>query len=304
MRRREFVKGAATALGVAAARAPWAATRGPVRPLGLQLFTVMSPLEQDFEGTLRQVAAIGYREVETIGAFGRDPHLVRKLLDRYGLKSPSQHLVPGDLYRVFSDYVHHRIEGPKIQKLWQETATVDRIGATVEEGIARAKILGQRYIVLQIVWPEQVATRQLVDEFCKGLNLGGELCAKAGLVFCFHNHSVELEPVNGYVPYDLFLAQTDPATVKLEMDVYWMVHGKADPLDYLARHPGRYRQFHLKDSTPAGDFTTVGQGILDFPKLIEAGRKAGVEHFYVEYDRSTDPMKESREAFEYLKKLF
>ena len=307
MSRRAFLKSSAlAALGVAAGKSAWAFAGGPTtpHPLGLQLFTVMTPLEQDFEGTLRQVAAMGYREVETIGAFGRDPRYVRQVLDKVGLKSPSQHVVPGDLYRVFNDYVHHKIEGPQIQKLWQETATVEHMRATVEEGIERAKIMGQRYVVLQIVWPEQLATRELVDKLCKAMNMAGDLCARAGLVFSFHNHAVELAPVNGYVPYDLILQQTNPETVKLEMDVYWMIHGKADPLAYLQRHPGRYKQFHLKDSAPDGDFTTVGKGTLDLPGLIAAGRKAGVEHFYVEYDRSADPMKESREAFDYLKKFF
>jgi sugar phosphate isomerase/epimerase len=305
MLRRDFLKTSAAVVAAASA-ASWsrlAAAAAGHRPIGLQLFTVMAPLEQDFEGTLKAVAEIGYREVETIGAFGREPKLVRQLLDRYGLVSPSQHLVPGDLYTVFNGFVQGKIQGPEIQKLWQQTMSVDRIGPIIEEGIDRAHVLGQKYVVLQIIWPEQMATRALMDKLCRALNTAGELCAKAGLVFNYHNHAVEFERVNDYVPYDLIVQNTDPKTVKLEMDVYWVTQAKADPLAYLANNPGRYKQLHLKDSTASGDFATVGKGTLNFPVLLQAAEKAGVEHYYVEYDRSTNPMQVARDSFDYLKRI-
>jgi sugar phosphate isomerase/epimerase len=306
MQRREFLKASAATAGAAAlgtCAVSWSklARAAARQPIGLQLFTVMASLEQDFEDTLQSVAQIGYKEVETIGAFGRDPHKVRAVLDKYGLVSPSQHLVPGNLYDVFNQFVQHKISGPQIQKLWQETMAIERIQDIIEEGIARAKILGQQYVCLQIIWPEQMASRALMDRFCKGLNIAGELCARAGMVFNFHNHSVEFEPVNGYVPYDLILKNTDPKTVKLEMDMYWVAHAGQDPLKYLADNRGRYKQCHLKDSSPSGDFATVGQGTLNFPVLLAAARKAGVEHYYVEFDRSTDPMKVTRDSYDYLK---
>jgi len=311
MLRRDFLKGTAAAAGVAAvgtsalvgicALGSRLAQAAAHRPIGLQLFTVMANLEQDFEGTLKTVAQIGYQEVETIGAFGRDPKMVRELLDKYGLATPSQHLVPGKLYDLFNQFVQHKVSGPEIQKLWQETMAIERIKPVIEEGIERAKILGQRYLCLQIIWPEQMATRELMDKFCKGLNLAGELCAKAGVVFNFHNHSDEFRPINGYVPYDLIVKNTDPKTVKLEMDMYWIAHAGQDPLKYLADNPGRYKQCHLKDSTPSGDFETVGKGTLNFPVLLAAAQKAGIEHYYVEFDRSTDPMQVTRDSYAYLK---
>src|SRR4051794_32990692 len=106
MKRRDFLGASAAAAGIAAmgTSAVWSrlARAAAQRPIGLQLFTVMADLEQDFEGTLKTVARIGYKEVETIGAFGRDPHRVRDLLDKYGLVTPSQHLVPGKLYDLFN----------------------------------------------------------------------------------------------------------------------------------------------------------------------------------------------------------
>jgi sugar phosphate isomerase/epimerase len=89
----------------------------------------------------------------------------------------------------------------------------------------------------------------------------------------------------------------------MEMDVYWMTHAGQDPLKYLAANPGRYKQFHLKDSTASGDFAAVGQGTIDFPQLLAAADKAGVEHYYVEFDRSDDPMKVIRDSYSYLATL-
>jgi sugar phosphate isomerase/epimerase len=306
MHRREFLMtgamvGAAGALGSRAILAGAATTR---RPLGLQLFTVMVSLERDFAGTLEAVAKIGYQEVETIGSFGRDPAQVREMFDRYGLRSPSQHLVPGDLYDVFNAFTQRQMSRDEIHKRWLQVMSIDRVTPIIEEGIARAKVLGQKYLVWQIIWPEQMATRDLMEQFCRAMNTAGEICAKSGLVFNFHNHSEEFKPVNGYVPYDLIVENTDPTTVKLEMDVYWTVAAKADPAAYFARYPGRYRQCHLKDGKANGELTAAGAGIVNFPAVLRAARQAGIEHYYVEYDRADDPMAATRQSYDYLKTLF
>jgi sugar phosphate isomerase/epimerase len=305
MNRRHFIA-ACSALSAAASSARMlSASAAPAhsRVLGLQLFTVMTLLEKDFEGTLKAIADIGYREVETIASFGRDPKQVRALLDKYGLVSPSQHLVPGSLYDVFSRFTRHELSVEEVKRQWLREMSVERVTPIIEEGIARARVLGQKYLVWQIIWPEQMQTRELLDGFCHALNTAGALCTRAGLGFNYHNHAEEFKPQNGYVPYDVILASTDPKNVKLEMDVYWAYQAKIDPVKYFLRNPGRYVQCHLKDSTANGDFATVGRGVLDFPKILKACRKAGIEHYYVEYDRSDDPMAVCRDAFRYLQPL-
>jgi sugar phosphate isomerase/epimerase len=302
MRRRELLRAAAT-IGLAGALGGRAVLAAPAS-LGLQLYTVLVPLEQDFEGTLQAVANIGYKEVETIGSFGRDPKHVRELLDRYGLKSPSQHLVPGNLYEVFNAFAAKRMSRDEIHKRWLSGMSVDRVVPIIEEGIARAKILGQQYLVWQIIWPEQMETREAMDKFCRAMNAAGDACAKAGLGFNFHNHSVEFKPVAGYVPYDIIVENTDPKTVKLEMDVYWAVAAQADPIAYFTRHPDRYRQCHLKDGDRQGNLAPAGKGVVDFPAILKAARQAGIEHYYFEYDRSDEPMAVTRQSFEYLRKFF
>lgn len=302
MIRRDFLRIAGLAAGAAAFGGAGAAPKRPA--LGLQLFTVMLDLERDFEGTLAAVAALGYREVETIGAFGRDPAEVRRSLERHGLKTPSQHLVPGTLYDVFRKFTARQLSFDEVKALWLEQMSLDRVRPTIEEAAQRAHALGQQHVVWQIIWKEQMADRAALDAFCAAMNEAGRLCAQEGLTFNFHNHSDEFAPVDGVVPYDYILANTDPKTVKLEMDSYWVANGGQDPVAYLKKHGSRYVQCHLKDRAPNGDFTTVGQGTVDFGALLAAARKAGVKHFYVEYDRSDDPMRAVREAAQYLRRWF
>jgi sugar phosphate isomerase/epimerase len=302
MIRRDFLKIAGLAAGLA--RLDGAKAAAERAPLGLQLFTVMSELERDFDGTLAAVAALGYREVETIGAFGREPAEVRRALERHGLKTPSQHLVPGTLYDVFAKFVARELSFDQVKALWLEQMSLERVRPTIEEAATRAHALGQQYVVWQIIWTDQMRDRESLDAFCGAMNEAGRICAREGLTFNFHNHSDEFKPVDGVVPYDYILAHTDPETVKLEMDSYWIVNAGQDPVAYLKKHAGRYVQCHLKDRAANGDFATVGQGTVDFAALLAAARRSGVKHFYVEYDRSDDPMRAVREAAVYLRRYF
>lgn len=297
---------ASLALAQATAQPPGGMGRSAGRPggsLGLQSYTVMVPLERDFEGTLGSVAAMGYTEIETIGAFGRDPQRLRDVLERLGLRSPSQHLVPGDLYQVFKAFAERKLSQMDVRRLWLEGMPIDRVEPIVEEGIARASVLGQRHIVWQIIWPEQMENRSMLRRFCEAMNRAGELCEEAGMVFSFHNHAIEFAPVDGCVPYEVLLEDTDPNKVKFEMDVYWARTANVDPLEYLRRNPGRYRQCHLKDAGADGEIVVPGCGSIDFKAVFAAGSQAGVEHYYVEFDRSEDPMGVARDSYQYLASL-
>ena len=265
MRRREFLTQSSLTLTCLGLGLPLMA-KAPPGKVGLQLFTVMRDLERDFEGTLKAVAAIGYQEVETIGAFGRDPVMVRELFNKYGLISPSQHLVPGTLYDDFRDFfAHPPTSDVALGEHWASVMSVERVEPVIDEGIARAKALGQSYLVWQILWPQQMANRALVRKFAKAMDTGAQLCAREGLTLCFHNHDREFATIDGIVPYDYIVDNTDPKLLKLEADLYWMTKAGVDPLKYFNKYPGRFRQCHLKDSTTTGDMTTVGQGMVNFP---------------------------------------
>ncbi|PZU56993.1 MAG: sugar phosphate isomerase/epimerase [Sphingobium sp.] len=301
MNRRDLLKFSALGLaGIAAG--PAIAGKAKPRRWGIQGGTILKPLEADFEGTLRAVAAMGYKEIGTTGSFGRDPHYVREQFDRFGLTSPNNHCAPKATYQSFQGWVRREVDPEVNRSVYAATYDFENVHATFEDGINTAKILGQQYVMWPILLPHQIASRYIVEKHIKLFNELGDMCAKEGLTFAFHNHDAEFAKLGNDVILDLFLNNTDPDKVKFELDFYWATKGGADPLEYLRRYAGRVKLCHLKDITATGDFAAVGSGTLDVPALIAASDAAGIEHFLVEIDRSDDPLASIGSSIKYLRK--
>lgn len=267
---------------------------------GLQLFTVGALLEADFEGTLAKVAALGYREVETVGSFGRDPAYLRSQLDRLGLVSPSQHIASDAIYASFGAWTRKEITTEQNRDNYERAFAPDQAIPIVRDGIHKAKQLGQTYVTWPILMPQMLADRAILDTYIRLFNEAGKICREEGLVFAFHNHAREFERISGDVIYDLILAGTDNDLVKMEMDFYWATKAGTDALPYFIAHPDRFFACHVKDIDAAGEITTVGRGLLDLPKLVAAAHAAKIGHFFVEYDRSDDPLRVIGESIRYL----
>jgi sugar phosphate isomerase/epimerase len=272
------------------------------RPLGLQLFTVIKMLERDFEGTLALVSALGYREVETLGSFSRDPVMVRDALTRHGLVSPSQHLMPGNLYDYFQKPPQTPSERTAMSAQFDRAFQPDNVDNFILEAIKRAKLMGQSYIVWQLAW-RATYTLSDAERYARAFDRAGQLCADQGLGFAYHNHDLEFAPIDGVRPFDILVGHSDPKKVKVEIDFMWATKAGADPISLFRAHPGRFRLCHLKDRDPAGNIVTVGEGVENFQTLIEASKVAGIEHYYLEFDRPGDPEREIRIAADYLKPL-
>lgn len=244
--------------------------------IGMQLYTVRRELEKEFEGTLAQVAALGYKEVEFAGYFGHKPEEVKTILKRLKLDAPAAHVqlseLRGDL-RPLIDAAH---------------------------------TIGHKYLLVAWLPPEERRTldnyRRLADLY----NEAGARMQREGVQFAYHNHDFEFVPLEGKIPYDLLLERTDPSIVKLEMDLYWTVKGGAKPVEYFERHPGRFHLLHVKDmdSTPRRFFADVGRGVIDFKPIFARSRAAGVRHYFVENDEpSGSPFESLRVSFDYLRRL-
>jgi sugar phosphate isomerase/epimerase len=273
------------------------------RRWGLQLFTVGALLEADFDGTLSTVAALGYREVETVGSFGRDPHYLRERLDRLGLVSPSQHIASDEVYASFGAWTRREISTEQNRENYEKAFLPEKALDLVRDGIAKAHILGQRYVTWPILMPRMLADREILDRYIRLFNEAGALCRGAGLTFAFHNHHREFKSLGTDVIYDLILAGTDPRLVQMEMDFYWFAKAGRDPVPYLRANPGRYFGCHLKDMDASGEIAVVGAGELDLPRLLGEARRAGVDHVFVEYDRSDDPIAAIGQSMTYLRKF-
>lgn len=273
LNRRMFLGGLSAA---AAAGFSSFARAARLETIGLQLYTVRRDLEKDFEGTLAQVAKVGFREVELAGLFGRSPEDARSSLERHGLSAPSMHV---DLPEIETGF-----------------------GRTLETGTA----LGVRYVVCAWLAPEERGSLDDYKKHTETFNRAGEEAKKAGLQFGFHCHDFEFVPLEGVVPYDLLLKETEASLVQMEMDLYWITKAGADPLHYFREYPGRFPLVHVKDMdrTPQKYFTEVGKGVVDFKRVFAQAKLGGIRHYYVEQDETPGPAIESaRESYEYLKKL-
>jgi sugar phosphate isomerase/epimerase len=285
--RREFLRAAgALALGNIAlglsgcarnARAATSASRPHSRldRIGLQLYTVRGPLAKDFDGTLARVAQVGYKEVEFAGYQGRTAQQVRKSLDTVGLSAPAAHIalaeVQASLGRILND----------------------------------AAVIGHQWIV--VPWIDASMRRSLDGwrAIADALNTAGAAATRAGVGIAYHNHDFEFRPIEGRLPYDVLLERTDPALVKMELDLYWMIKGGQDPLAYFTRWPGRFAMLHVKDSSgpPAHSMRDVGAGTIDFAKLFARQQQAGVSHWFVEHDEPADPFASISASYAHLRAL-
>ena len=274
--RRTFVQAVAVA-GVSALApcAPRTADRARrLDRIGLQLYTVRDLMAKDVEGTLAAVAGAGYTEVEFAGYFGKSSADIRALLDRHGLTAPAVHagsIAPDD---------------------WAKS--LDAAGA-----------IGHKYIVVPWIPEERRKTLDDWKRVAADFNRVAATAQAAGVQFAYHNHDFEFPLVEGQVPYDVLLAETDPKLVQLEIDLYWITKGGQDPLAYFARWPGRVPLVHVKDSMGAPDhrMVDVGSGTIDWKRIFARSQQAGIKHYFVEHDQPADPLASIKASCDYLKAL-
>lgn len=278
--RRHFVKlSTGTALAgfmgiktLGSGRGAWASPR-EIDRIGVQLYSVRHLMERDFEGTLEAVARIGFHEVEFHDYFGRSSQEVRALLAELGLDAPAAHFP------------------------WQ--GLNDDPDAIIET----AKEVGHRYVILAWLPPEDRSSVEQVQKLAELCNRWGESCRKAGLQFAYHNHDFEFHPIDGQVPFDILLNETDPDLVEFEIDLFWIIKGGRDPLEYFENHPGRFTLCHVKDMAPDQQMVDVGAGEIDFASIFQHSEQAGLKYYFIEHDNPADPLASIESSFKHLEAL-
>ncbi len=286
---------------------------GPER-IGVQLFSMPHILQKDFSGTMKMLAGIGFREIEFYGPylfsakedsdrwkavtpslgfsgsgyFGLTVKQVKKILDDNGLTSPSMHT---GLFTL-----------------------KNRMGEMAEA----AHVLGTTYVILP-----SAETQTNLDGYKRQADQFNEIGASAkkhGLRFAYHNHGNGLKEMEGKIPMELILEQTDPDLVFMQMDIYWTTAAGIDPVTYLKKYPGRFRLMHIKDmmkrvqfSGDGGDpkqwielfpfMTDAGSGVMNLKSILLQAQKSGMEHFIVERDLAPDPELSLTNAHKYLTNL-
>lgn len=252
--------------------------------IALQLYTVRRLAAVDLPGTLRAVAAAGYRAVEVAGLPETAPGELARLLDEAGLRVVAAH------------------EG--IERLR------DDAGAVADRS---AEIGCPRVIV---PWLPEGDRRTADDVRRFAAELGGfaRSFAERGIRLGYHNHAFEFAPFEDTTIWDLLLAELPPE-VEIELDVYWVAVGGRDPVAELratdelqataGRTAGRVRLLHMKDRAagPEPHDVPAGEGTLPFPEIVQAARAAGVEWYIAEQDEPHVPLDDIGRAFRYLESL-
>lgn len=245
------------------------ALAAPSKKVGLQLYTLREEMGKDPVGTLKKVAQIGYKEVESFGYqdgkfFGKAPGEYAALLKDLGLSAPSGHYVTGN--------VMMKGEGT-LTNNWKRA-------------VDDAAAIGQKYMVCAYLFPPERTKLDDYKEFVDLFNKSAQVCRAAGIQFAYHNHDFEFQPMDGQVPYDLLLSRTDPKLVKMELDLYWATFAGQDPVALFKKHPGRFPLWHIKDMEKTAEraFAEVGTGSINFQRIFDARKTAGLTHYFVEQD--------------------
>jgi sugar phosphate isomerase/epimerase len=241
--------------------------------LGVQLYSVRDEMKKDPLGTLKQVAAMGYKYVEHAGYrdrkfYGYAPKEFKKILSDLGMKMYSGHTMLGK--------DHWDATKKDFTAVWKWT---------VED----AAIVGQKYVVSP--WMDEIYRKTYDDlvAYMDVFNQCGELCKRSGMKYGYHNHHFEFNTkFNGQTIYDIILERTDPKVVTQQLDTGNLYNGGAIARDVLSKHPGRFELFHVKDEieAPAGshdkyESCVLGQGIVGIQDMVKNGKAMGGTRYFV-----------------------
>ncbi len=254
---------------------------GKTSPFGIQLYTLRDDLPKDPKGVIKSLASYGYKQVESFegkdGMFwGMTNKEFKAYMDSLGMTLVSSHC---------------------------------NMNQDFEKKAAEAGEIGMKYLICPYVGPQKSVDdfKRLAEQF----NKSGEICKKNGLRFAYHNHGYSFIPLDGQLPQDIMMQNTDAGLVDYEMDIYWVVSAGADPEEWVKKYPNRFRLCHVKDrgkqydSKEENASVDLGTGSIDFAKILKTAKAQGMQYYIVEQERydNTTPMKSAEADAAYMKKL-
>lgn len=262
-------------------------------PIGIQLFPLLPELGQDFDGTLKSLADIGFESVELSGFLGREPADWRAALDRAGLKCCGVHIMAralgpgdnlsGDLTRLI-DGLHAVGATSVVTPIFYIPERFDLRPGPGEDLVGVLRRVGAGMTADDWKWNADF------------LNEKGRVLGEAGITLGYHNHNFEFAPLGSTTGFDILIGNTDPALVTFELDTGWAAAADVDPAALLRQHPGRFGLLHMKDikGTTQPNYalgiesTEAGAGKIDWLTVLDAAHAAGVRGFIVEQEAPFD----------------
>lgn len=252
-----------------------------MKPFGIQLWTLREDLPKDPKGVLQQVAALGYKHVESFegpkGMFwGMKNIEFKKYISDLGMTMHSAHFGGEDNF---------------------------------EKKVEDAAAIGMKYLTM--AWEGPGKTIDDYKRFAEAFNKKGEICKKSGMRFAFHNHDFTFRILEGQYAQDILINNTDAALVDFEMDIFWVVAAGQDPEAWFEKYPNRFRLCHIKDRSKSPDkeegknSVELGTGTINFSKVLKTAKQNGMQYYIVEqeaYPNGT-PLEAVKADAEYMKKL-
>lgn len=274
--RRDFIKQTGAFAAGSLLLPSFVSTSKKIDNIGIQLYTVRKEMLTDATGTLKQLAALGIKQIESAGSekgyyYGLQPKEIKNICTDLGMKLSSGHI--------------------HLDDKWKQT---------LEDAITS----GQEYLICS----SMPTAGQTIDNYKKtaaAFNKAGEESKKVNINFGYHNHDFEFEKDNGQILYDVLLNNTDPNLVYMELDLGWVIATGNDPLTYFKNHPGRFPLWHLKDmNLQKKESTEFGKGGLDILQILQHRKQSGLKYFYVEQEEyNHSPLESMKENMDYLAKL-
>ena len=317
MRRRQFLKNSSllAATGLVSTQSLFA-QNGLIDKVGLGLFSIPKILDTNMTAAIELMASLGYQEFETFGPYSFSAEKAKaswaKVTPQLGFSGSGFF---GKSTTEFKKII--KANGISVPSMHTDLETLStKMGALAEA----ANELGAKYVVLPAIPEEE---RKSLDDYKRLAALFNKIGAEAkkyGIRYAYHNHGYGLKKVNGRMPLDIILEQTDPAYVFFEMDLFWTYAGGADAISLLKNNSGRYKMMHIKDMKESKHFegngdnasewiplfpyiANAGEGIFDLPKIIKTAKDNGMEHFFVEQDKVDHPEIALKKSCNYLKSL-
>jgi sugar phosphate isomerase/epimerase len=164
-------------------------------------------------------------------------------------------------------------------------------GEQLDASITCCRAINCPVMVLPSI-PQALRTLDGIRALGPQLNSIGQRCRDQGIDFGYHNHDFEFTSIEGHTLLEHLLAITDPALVKIELDIYWAAYAGYDPLALLNSLGQRVVLIHFKDMAPDRSMTEVGRGILDMQSMTAFAQQQNI-WAVVEHDHPTLPSLES-----------
>jgi sugar phosphate isomerase/epimerase len=254
-----------------------------INPFGVQLYSVRDVLPKDPKGVMTELAKMGYKQFESFSGakgflWGMEPKEIKSFLGDLGVKMISTHF----------DY-RGQADKPDLLK----------------KSIEMAHDAGLSYLLCPYIGPQKSFDdwKKIADQF----NTVGEQVSKAGLKFGYHNHDYSFKPLDGKLPQEYLLANTDPKNVMFELDLCWIDVAGVDTTDHLKKYGKRYELCHIKDYKKEGGKPVqndLGKGSVDFKTTLRVAMDSGINYFIVEQEEYPEsPMVSMKNDAEYMKKL-